>query len=144
MVKEVLSAGTRRPLETFEVLSRSIYFSLMHPVELKIHPSIHYILGRVAVAAGYSRRPSPPATLPAPPGGADIIPPASSGSATGSPPSWLCPEVPSEWRRPGGILIRCPNHLSWLLVPAPHCSPASLQRTLSRILDLFLVATQSS
>lgn len=39
--------------------------------------------------------------------------PLSIQSTMGSPPSWICPE--DKGRRPGRTLIRCMNHLSWLL-----------------------------
>ena len=67
--------------------------------------------------AGYYRHPSPQQRLPAPPGGSqDICNPSSE--------FWVCPGISSliccAWktskeRRPAGILITCPNHLSRFL-----------------------------
>lgn len=43
-----------------------------------------------------------------------IISAACFGSIPGCPPSWICLEI-SKGTCQGGILIRCPKHLNWLL-----------------------------
>lgn len=93
-----------------------------------IHPYIHLLplfQCWVVVAggsAGMFQTSYSPATLPSFSWGIQrhsqawwdryVIPPASSGSTQGSHRS--CP-FNSKGRHPGGILIRCPVYLSWLL-----------------------------
>lgn len=61
--------------------------------------------------------------------------PAGFGSALGSPPSWICPKT-SRKRCPGGILIKCLNHLSSFRDK----ETAALLRALSRCLILLTLS----
>lgn len=99
-----------------------------------IHSSIFCCLYGSELRGSCLSRDAPTSPLQPPP-------PALPGGQSGIPKpaerynlsimSWVCPEAQntSPGRCPRGILIRCPNHLSWLLLTLPSLreSPGTLQ-----------------
>ncbi len=130
--------------KTFKDVTLSFLMIFWHFIDKKIrfiNPSIHslpLIQGQVTVAAGWvkcSRRPSPQQSFPAPLGGSrGVLRPDEMWNP--SSVCWVYPGVSyqldmqkaSKGRRPEGILIRCPNHLDWLLSTrrSSGSSPSSL------------------
>ena len=70
----------------------------------------------------------------------DVIPPPGPGSTPSSPPSWTC----HECRHPGGILIRCPNHLNWLLSIQRSSGPTQSPSWMAELLTLSLKETPAT
>ena len=69
----------------------------------------------------------------------DIVSPACPGSSPGSPTGGTCPEHLRE--APGGILIRCPSYLIWLLSTrrSSRSTPSS-----SRMTELLTLSLRES
>jgi len=121
-------------------------------ISRSIHPSILICLirGRVVGAAdpaGRPRLPSHPQHFPARSRGFRGVPRPTALSVLGLPRGLLPvghTRNTSKGRHPGEIRIRCPNHLSWLLLTGRSSGSTPSSLLMSKLLNPYLLGWAQS